>query len=280
MNRIASVPIARESLPPSGPVSEAALIRQATGIPWFRALLRTVEGRFYQALDLPRPILDLGCGEGHFAAHALETPVEVGLDPAFPALKEAAAYRIYRLRVCASGAAMPFPDAAFATVVSNSVLEHIPPLEDVLWEVARVLRPGGYFVFSVPNERFEQGLSLARLAERLGLRGVARVYRWWFQRISRHVHCDPPDIWVPRLERAGFTVLAWWHYFPMGALCALEWGHYFGVPALLVRMLTGRWLLVPRPWNVRPITRLLRRFLQHPIDPEGAYTFYIARKPE
>ena len=43
------------------------LWRHLRGVPAFRALLRAVESRFYQDLELPRPVLDLGCGDGHFA---------------------------------------------------------------------------------------------------------------------------------------------------------------------------------------------------------------------
>ena len=33
-------------------------------LPAFRALLRAVEARFYQQLDFPGPVLDIGCGDG------------------------------------------------------------------------------------------------------------------------------------------------------------------------------------------------------------------------
>ena len=39
-------------------------------LPYFRALLRAVEARFYKDITLPPPVLDLGCGDGHFASLA------------------------------------------------------------------------------------------------------------------------------------------------------------------------------------------------------------------
>ena len=33
-------------------------------LPYFRALLRAVEARFYKDISLPGPVLDLGCGAG------------------------------------------------------------------------------------------------------------------------------------------------------------------------------------------------------------------------
>lgn len=273
------VPIARGSLPPKGPVPLNMLWQQVTEIPFFRALLRAFEAHFFRQLDLPKPLLDLGCGDGHFAAHAYAEYRPVGLDPWWSVLQEAKGWTVYSGLVCADGAAMPFPNAFFASVVSNSVLEHIPHLEDVLRETARVLRPGGWLVFSVPNHRFEDYLALAHMWERIGLSSLARAYRAWFQRISRHIHCDPPEVWIPRLEQAGFRVVQWWHYFPPEALRALEWGHYLGLPSLVSKKLTGRWLLTSARWNVAPVVAWLRRFLGESAHPQGAYTFYIARKP-
>ena len=57
---------------------------------------------------------------------------------------------------------MPYPRGYFASAFSNSVLEHIPHVERVLEETARVLRPGAVFAFCVPNHRFNESLSISR----------------------------------------------------------------------------------------------------------------------
>ncbi len=274
-----TLPIASQPLPPAGPVPLPRLWEQVLEVPFFRGLLRAFEAHFFGMLRLPQPVLDLGCGDGQFAARAFPRPPEVGLDPWWPPLRETQRWNAYRYgAVCADGAAMPFPTDAFAAVVSNSVLEHIFHLDAVLAETARVLRPGGWLAFSVPNHRFDAYLSLALVAERLGLRPLARGYRGWFQRVSRHVHCDPPQVWLPRLERHGFRVRVWWHYFPRPALWALEWGHYLGLPSLVAKKLAGRWVLVSKRWNLAPVVAWLARYLRQAVDPEGAYTFYIAQR--
>jgi SAM-dependent methyltransferase len=43
------------------------------------------------------------------------------------------------------------PSSRYALVASNYVFEHVPDCRSALREVSRVLRPGGHFVFTVPN---------------------------------------------------------------------------------------------------------------------------------
>jgi 2-polyprenyl-6-hydroxyphenyl methylase/3-demethylubiquinone-9 3-methyltransferase len=48
-------------------------------------------------------------------------------------------------------ARLPFADSAFAGVLCSSVLEYLSAPDAALAEFARVLRPGGMLVISVPN---------------------------------------------------------------------------------------------------------------------------------
>lgn len=247
-------------------------------LPYFRALLRAVEARFYEGLSLPGPVLDLGCGDGHFASLAFDRPLEVGLDPWWDPIQEAAGREAHRQLVCAAGKQIPFQDDYFAAAVSNSVLEHIPDLDPVLAETARVLKPEARFIFCVPNQRFLEALSLGGWLERVGLKGLARTYRAWFNRISRHHHCDPYPVWESRLASHGFVIEEWWDYFPPEALHVLEWGHYFGVPSWISKILFGRWILARSGWNLHFTDRLVRpHYERDPRSPRGVYSFYIAR---
>jgi len=47
--------------------------------------------------------------------------------------------------------ALPFPDSTFDVVTSSWVLEHLANPRECMAEVARVLRPGGRFIFITPN---------------------------------------------------------------------------------------------------------------------------------
>jgi SAM-dependent methyltransferase len=129
-------------------------------LPYFRALIRAVEATYYQDLPLPAPVYDVGCGDGHFASLAFDREIDVGLDPWHDPIHQARGYGGYRELVEADGAKAPFPGNSFASAISNSVLEHIPHVDEVLAETARVLRPGAPFYFCVPNPRYLSELSI------------------------------------------------------------------------------------------------------------------------
>jgi GT2 family glycosyltransferase/glycosyltransferase involved in cell wall biosynthesis/SAM-dependent methyltransferase len=57
---------------------------------------------------------------------------------------------------------LTFPDGRFDIVVASDVLEHVRVDERAFREIARVLRPGGHFVFTVPHYR--QGPTIVQIA--------------------------------------------------------------------------------------------------------------------
>ncbi len=252
---------------------------QLSSLPYFRGVLRAVEGRFYDNIDLPKPTLDLGCGDGHFASIVFDRPLEVGLDPWSAPLREAAKRGVYLKVVQAPGDAIPYEPETFSSAISNSVLEHIPDLDPVLKDLARVMKPDAPFIFCVPNHNFLGALSVSHFYDCIGLKFMGNAYRRFFNRISRHQHCDDPETWKARLDKAGFELVDWWHYFSPRALHVLEWGHYFGLPSLITRKLLGRWIVAPFRWNLF-ITQAITEgaYREASIQPKGTYTFYIARR--
>jgi SAM-dependent methyltransferase len=247
-------------------------------LPYFRALLRAAEAEFVRSIRLPRPRLDLGAGDGHFASVVFEAGVDLGVDPDAASLVEARRRGCYRLLIRSFGDHLPIADGRLASAVSNSVLEHIPDLEPVLAEVGRVLRRGATFVFTVPNPAFPEHLSVPPLLGRLGLGRLGETYRAWFVRVVRHWNMLDENEWSRRLVAAGFRVERTFRYFPPASLHALEWGHYLGAPCLLPRAVFGRWILVSARWNLWLTERLLRRYHRPSPCQDGTYSFYRARR--
>lgn len=247
-------------------------------LPYFRALLRSVEARFYRDLNLPSPLLDLGCGDGHFASVAFDGPVDIGVDPDRASLLEARSRGCYRALILSDGGHLPLPDASVGSAFSNSVLEHIPHLEEVLAELGRVLRPGAPLVFTVPNPGYRHDLSLSTWLRRVGFPGLGQAYEDWFMRMSRTIHLYEERGWQARLDRAGLEIEKTFRYFSPSALRALEWGHYFGSPCLLPRRILGRWIIAPYRWNLRLTEAFVRRYYEELPTEQGTYSFYLARK--
>jgi len=95
-------------------------------------------------------LLDLGCGRGGVLEQLGEAAgCALGLDPDHASLVE---HRLPALpRAVASAGALPLPRASVDLVISSWVLEHLPQPEHAFREVARVLRPGGAFIFLTPG---------------------------------------------------------------------------------------------------------------------------------
>jgi SAM-dependent methyltransferase len=122
------------------------------------AVWRTAEVAELTRVDFPAGLgLDLGCGDGRLTRVLSEEVgglrlVGLDVDPMETALAEAE--HLYARVHTATAEHIPEPDASFDFVVSVSVMEHIPGLEGVLRDVARVLKPGGRLITSVPGVGF------------------------------------------------------------------------------------------------------------------------------
>ena len=263
--------------------SPAALVaRHLDTVPLHRTIIRAAEAWLMSSIAFPRPLLDVGCGDGHFASMLFDEPVDAGIDLSPEAVAEAKARGIYRDVRVGSACDLPFPDASFASVLSNCVIEHIPDVQATLREISRVLRPDGLFVFTVPNPNFNRFLLGTRVFRRVGLPSVAEAYTRWFNAHSRHVHIDPPTVWRERLEAVGLRVERQQGYLSRAAMALFDLAHYYGVPSLVWKRLFGRWVLVPgkhRFWppDVWLHRRVVRYCLEVPPD-GGAYTLFVARK--
>lgn len=177
-----------------------------------QALWRAIEAKLLRSLGLKFPLLDLGCGDGVFASAVLAgRPGEVvGLDLEEAALQKAARTGTYRIVCLADARGLPFQDEQFATVLSNCVLEHIPSVEQVLSEIARVLRPGGLLVFTVPTEKFTEYLCVPDVSSPKERREIAE----WLNRRLDHRNLWSVERWEKELERCGLRLLSVRPYLP------------------------------------------------------------------
>ena len=136
-------------------------------------------------------VLDLGCGTGELARTLAQAGLRVaGCDISRQMLLRAARAGGVRhgdgpagwIRLGPGWRSLPFASAAFDVVVAASVLEYVAEPAAVLRECARVLRPGGVVLYTVPDLRHPVRWA-EWCAQRLagvtgGLSGDGRRSRW------------------------------------------------------------------------------------------------------
>ncbi|MGZ4144458.1 MAG: class I SAM-dependent methyltransferase [Actinomycetota bacterium] len=94
-------------------------------------------------------LLEIGCGRKGFPKEALRKGVRpYGVDPDVDAVRR---NPTVPFRAAARGEHLPFADASFDLVCSAWVMEHVEQPRAFAAEIARVLAPGGRFVFVTPN---------------------------------------------------------------------------------------------------------------------------------
>lgn len=143
------------------------------GISRIAALSVGGEARFRQLaleglpIDPDTKVLDLCCGSGQTTGFLVERSQQVtGLDASPLSLQRAQKNVPQAQYVEAWAEAMPFPDEHFDLVHTSAALHEMEPeqLQQILQEVYRVLKPGGWFAlvdFHAPtNPLFVPGVSL------------------------------------------------------------------------------------------------------------------------
>ncbi|HEY7933950.1 MAG TPA: class I SAM-dependent methyltransferase [Solirubrobacteraceae bacterium] len=115
---------------------------------WWRARATFLLERVYRG----ERVLDVGCGEGRFAAELAAAGAEVlGLDVAAEPLRRARArYPDLDLRQLDACGRWPLEDASFDVVWAGEVIEHLYDTAGWLSEARRVLRSGGRLLLSTP----------------------------------------------------------------------------------------------------------------------------------
>lgn len=95
-----------------------------------------------------RRVLDIGSGAGNMAHHLGQYGEVTGID--YSARPLQVAHERGLVAAQAAGDDLPFPAGAFDLVALLDTVEHIPDDLGVFQEVARVLKPGGKVIVTVP----------------------------------------------------------------------------------------------------------------------------------
>lgn len=143
-------------------------------------------------------VLDVGCGEGRFAAelHAAGAKV-LGVEIASEPLRRARErHPELDLRLIEEEREWDLEDSSFDTVWAGEVIEHVRDTAAWLNQVRRVLRSGGLLLISTPAHT---------LPTRLALALSARAFERHFDPRSDHLRFYTPRSLRDLLEDFGFT---------------------------------------------------------------------------
>ena len=258
-------------------------VRQyAVHAPLALALERALECNILSRHPIEPPVLDLGCGDGIFASVLFAEPLDTGIDLNKDELTRARTRGSYRELIWCPGSAIPKADGSYQSIVSNSVLEHIPDLTPVLHEAFRLLRPGGCFYFTVPSDKFDQYTLINVFLSSLHLRRMASRYRTVYNRFWKHHHAYRLAEWTDKIAGVGFQVVEAHGYDPKRTALAND----CLVPCTLFssvwRRLLGRWVLCEpvRRMIVPLFAPLFQKWLQEADRcDDGGLVFVKARKP-
>ncbi|MGQ9829756.1 MAG: class I SAM-dependent methyltransferase [Roseiflexus sp.] len=201
-------------------------------------------------------LLDLGAGMGGFAVAAALRGAQVVAGEYNSAycriiMLRAARHSLRLPVINAAGEALPMPSEAFDAVVCWDVLEHVRSPEQVLREIARVLRPNGVALITVINRR-------AWIDPHYHMRGINWIPRPLAEWLIAHRGRSKRDAAFRDLQR-----LSDMHYFEYRTFTALAARCGFSVRDLREEELLRGTLFSPKP--VRRIARAaLRRLgLEH-----------------
>jgi ubiquinone/menaquinone biosynthesis C-methylase UbiE len=165
--------------------------------------------------------LDIGCGEGSNTRQvsgrgATMTGVDVSKTFIHHAAEEEARRPLGIRYYIASAIALPFDDGAFDFATAFMSLMDIPETERALAEAWRVVKPGGFFQFSIThpctdtphrrNLRDERGQTYALEIGRYYEQTVGRVDEWIFSAAPPELRATLRKFRVPRFHS---TLSSW-----------------------------------------------------------------------
>lgn len=184
-------------------VSQALYRRHPSAIS--HCLFRTVELLCLGNVKIKGLTLDAGCGDGTamgvFRNIFKVSSAFIGVDVSTGVLSIAKSQGVYEDLICADITHLPFRDGAFQTILSISVLEHIPGYSMAISEFKRVASSGTEIGISVVNaQTFSENFIIPKILKILKLRQRYSEYVQNHIRQNVHVVLNYTNDWIKALS--------------------------------------------------------------------------------
>jgi len=192
--------------------------------------------------------------------------IDVGLDLKNSRMGEAEKLGVYKKLVTFDGIKIPFPDNSFNTVVSNCVLEHVENLDGLLYEIRRVLKPGGLFLTTVVSDNWEKYL--------LGGLFFGDRYRTWMRKKQVHLNMLSEREWKKSFSKAGMKIDQEIGYLDRKAVRLIDLSHYLSAGSLVSYKLLNKWVI----WKGKPqfFLSLLSKLISPDLPPDNSGNLFFS----
>ena len=101
-------------------------------------------------------VLEVGCGEGYLSNYIfMKGRSIVSLDIDSLRLIKAKQLNPYLNLIKGDAQCLPFPDNSFDIIISVENIEHLPNVDQHLFEVKRILKPNGIYLIKTPNKLWD-----------------------------------------------------------------------------------------------------------------------------
>jgi SAM-dependent methyltransferase len=187
---------------------------------------------------------------------------------------------------------LPYANESFNAVTAICVVEHLPEIDRCLSEIARILKPGGVLIATVPSHEWKELFFWNRLLSMVGLKRWGRRLADAYDQELVHLNLLSRTEWKERFSHAGLElerIDGWLDQRTTGfvsfvdSVSALpfpfpgfwtEFGTHFFIIGVLKRLGGARW------WNQRILSRITTMF-ERPACQGGKSGGYvlIVRKP-
>ncbi|OGH24861.1 MAG: hypothetical protein A3B47_01985 [Candidatus Levybacteria bacterium RIFCSPLOWO2_01_FULL_39_24] len=196
---------------------------------WFipsDVLQRGVEANIWDLCSFKKPILDIGIGNGQMSNFIFKNSpqIDVGIDLEEGGLESARKTNKYIKVLQANAENMPFKNASFNSVVSNSTFEHIVNDLKAISEVSRVLEKGGLFFTTIPSGYLQKWiLEYEKVKNKAKSQENLRI----FNKRANHLHYRSLANWKKIFRDNSLKLVFHKYYFPKKT--ALFWYKLFKI---------------------------------------------------
>ena len=155
--------------------------------------------------------------------------------------------------------------------MSSDLIEHLDKPEQHIEEVARLLKPGGYFITSVMTNEWENYF--------FGSRIFGSHYIKFMKKKQEHYNLFSIEKWKKTFLKTNFKIAKITGYLSPNTSMFIDIFHYLSIFSLLSYKLFKKWVLFPKLIATTSMNQFIEAKITKPISlKKAAGLFFILKK--